>query len=114
MLPSKALNLEPRVHHAAGGGPSNIPGDTGVVGSGLGRRLDDDLGDGGAVAVDRLVGFVGGGGGEARGQVGFPERGSLLGVGVLELPLPVPGPVLVLRQQRVEAFPAPGHRSPLA
>ena len=93
---------------------SHVPGETRVVGSGFGRRLGGDLGGGGAVAVDHLVGVMGGGGGEARRVVGFPERGSLLGVGVVELPLPVPGPVLVLRQQRVEAFPAPGHRSPLA
>ena len=56
----------------------------------------------------------------ARGEVGrgvlVPERGVLLGMGLMEfsLPLPLPCSVLVLCQQCVKALSAPWHRPPLA
>lgn len=69
---------------------------------------------GGAVAMSDLVGVMGSG--EVGGGVWVPERGVLLGMGLVEfsLPLPLPCSVLVLRQQRVKALPPPWHRPPLA
>lgn len=64
----------------------------------------------GTVPVGRLVRVVGGEAGG--GGVGVPERGILLGVGVLE-PL-LSGFALVLGQQSVETFPPPQHCPPLA
>lgn len=64
--------------------------------------------------MSHLVGVM------ARGEVGggvwVPERGVLLGMGLVEfsLPLPLPCSVLVLRQQSVKTFPPPWHRPPLA
>lgn len=54
------------------------------------------------------------GSGEVGGGVGVPERGVLLGMGLVELSLPLPCSVLVLCQQRVKAFPPPWHCPPLA
>lgn len=64
--------------------------------------------------MSRLVGVVAGG--ELGGGVWVPERGGLLGVGLVEfaLPLPLPCSVLVLRQQSVKALPPPWHRPSLA
>lgn len=69
---------------------------------------------GGAIAMSNLMGVMGSG--EVGGGVWVPERGVLLGMGLVEfsLPLPLPGSVLVLRQQRVKALPPPLHRPPLA
>lgn len=77
-----------------------------------GRRLS---GIGGwAVAMSHLVGVMAGG--EVGGGVWVPERGGLLGVGLVEfaLPLPLPSSVLVLCQQSVKALPPPRHRPSLA
>lgn len=64
--------------------------------------------------MSHLVGIVASG--EMGGGVWVPERGGLLGMGLVEftLPLPLPCSVLVLRQQCVKALPSPWHRSPLA
>lgn len=69
---------------------------------------------GGAVAMSDRVGVMGSS--EVGGGVWVPERGVLLGMGLVEfsLPLPLPCSVLVLCQQRVEALPPPWHRPPLA
>lgn len=75
---------------------------------------------GGAVDVSDLVGVMDSG--EVGGGVRVPERGVLLGMGLLELSLlllllfllPIPRSALMLRQQRVKALPPPWHRSPLA
>lgn len=54
--------------------------------------------------------------GKVGGGVWVPERGGLLGMGLVEvsLPLPLPCSVLVLSQQRVEALSPPWHCPPLA
>lgn len=54
--------------------------------------------------------------GEVGGGMWVPERGVLLGMGLVEFSLPVPLPcsVLVLRQQSVKALSPPWHCSPLA
>lgn len=56
------------------------------------------------------------GSGKVGGGVWVPERGVLLGMGLVEfsLPLPFPCSVLVLRQQGVKALPSSWHRPPLA
>lgn len=76
------------------------------------QRLSGVLGR--TVAMSHLVGVMGGG--EVRGGLWVPERGVLLGMGLVRffLPLPLPCSVLVLRQQCVKALPPPWHRPPLA
>lgn len=61
-----------------------------------------------------LVGVMGSG--MVGGGVWVPERGVLLGMGLVEvsLPLPLPCSVFVLCQQRVKALPPPWHCPPLA
>lgn len=79
-----------------------------------GQRLGCIWGE--AIAVSDLVGLVSSN--EVGGGVGVwvPERGVLLGMGLVEfsLPLPLPRSVLVLCQQCVKALPAPWHCPPLA
>lgn len=65
-----------------------------------------------AVAMSHLVGIMGSG--EVGGGVWVPERGSLLGMGLVEISLSLPCSVLVLCQQCVKALPPPWHRPPLA
>lgn len=67
-----------------------------------------------AVAMSNLLGVMGSGG--VGGGVWVPERGVLLGMGLVEvsLLLPLPCSVLVLCQQCVKALPPPWHRPPLA
>lgn len=69
---------------------------------------------GGAVAMSHLLGIMGSG--KVGGGVWVPERGVLLGMGLVEFsfPLSLPCSVLVLRQQCVKALPPPWHRPPLA
>lgn len=69
---------------------------------------------GGAVAMSHLVGIMGSD--KVGGGVWVPERGILLGMGLVEFSfsLPLPCSVLVLRQQRVKALPTPWHCPPLA
>lgn len=64
--------------------------------------------------MSNLVGLMGSN--EVGGEVWVPERGVLLGMGLVEfsLPLPLPCSVLVLCQQCVKALPAPWHCPPLA
>lgn len=67
-----------------------------------------------AVAMGNLVCIMGNS--EVGGGVWVPERGVLLGMGLVEfsLPLTLPCSVLVLCQQRVKTLPASWHRPPLA
>lgn len=69
-----------------------------------------------AIAMSHLVDVMGSG--EVGGGVWFPERGVLLGMGLVEFSLlvllPLPCSVLVLCQQCVKALPPPWHRPPLA
>lgn len=69
---------------------------------------------GGPVTMSDLVCVMGSS--EVEGGVWVPERGVLLGMGLMEfsLPLPLPCSVFVLCQQCVKALPAPRHRPPLA
>lgn len=64
--------------------------------------------------MSHLVGVMGSS--DVGGGVWVPERGGLLGMGWVEVSLPVPLPcsVLVLCQQCVKALPPPWHRPPLA
>lgn len=92
----------------------DVPWKTRAVKFGLAERQRLSGVWGGAVAMSDGVRVMDSG--EVGGGVWVPERGVLLGVGLVEfsLPLPFPCPVLVLCQQCVEALPSPWHRPPLA
>lgn len=92
----------------------DVPWKTRAVKFGLAKR--QRLGGvlGGAIAMSDLVRVMGSS--EVGGGVWVPERGVLLGMGLVEFSVlfPLPCSVLVLCQQCIEALPPPWHRPPLA
>lgn len=96
----------------SGSTPSVTAWKTRAVKFGLskGRRLSGIWG--GSIAVSHLVGIMARGG--VGGGVWVPEKGVWLGMGLVEVSLPLPCSVLVLCQQRVKALPSTWHRPPLA
>lgn len=92
----------------------DVPWKTRAVKFGLAKwqRLGGFLG--GAIAMSDLVRVMGSS--EVGRGVWVPERGVLLGMGLVEFSvlLPFPCSVLVLCQQCVKALPPPWHCPPLA
>lgn len=90
------------------------PWKTRAVIFGLAKRQRLDGVGGRAIAMTHLVGIMGSS--KVGGGVWVPERGILLGMGLVEFSfsLPLPCSVFVLCQQCVKALPPPWHRPPLA